>query len=50
VPKGVTVILDRALFHRKKKLAVIVERVGVSLLFLSTYCLILIALKIDGQT
>ncbi|MDR2699646.1 MAG: transposase [Nitrososphaerota archaeon] len=31
------VILDRASFHRKKKLAVIVERVGVFLLFLPVY-------------
>ena len=37
VPIGVTVILDNASFHRKKKLAVIAERVGVFLLFLSAY-------------
>jgi hypothetical protein len=33
VPKGVTVILDNASFHRKKKLAIIASCVGVSLLF-----------------
>ena len=37
VPKGVVVILDNASFHRKKKLATIVERAGVSLLFLPAY-------------
>jgi len=37
VPFGVRVILDNASFHRKKKLAVIVERAGVFLLFLSVY-------------
>jgi len=36
-PVGVTVILDNAYFHRKKKLAVIAERVGVFLLFLPSY-------------
>jgi transposase len=37
VPKGVTVILDRASFHRKKKLLLIAERAEVFLLFLSAY-------------
>jgi len=37
VPVGVTVILGNASFHRKKKLAVIAERVGVVLLFLPAY-------------
>jgi transposase len=37
VLRGVTIILDRASFHRKKKLAVIVERAGVFLLFLPAY-------------
>jgi transposase len=37
VPKGVTVILDNASFHRKKKLALIASCVGVSLLFLPAY-------------
>jgi transposase len=34
---GVTIILDNAPFYRKKKLAVIVERAGVGLLFLPAY-------------
>jgi len=37
VPRGVVVILDNASFHRKKKLSVIAERVGVFLLFLPAY-------------
>jgi len=37
VPVGVTVILDNASFHRKKKLSLIAERAGVSLLFLPVY-------------
>ncbi|MCL2288055.1 MAG: transposase [Candidatus Bathyarchaeota archaeon] len=37
VPRGVTIILDNASFHRKKKLSAIVERAGVSLLFLPAY-------------
>ncbi|MDR2700168.1 MAG: transposase [Nitrososphaerota archaeon] len=32
-----TIILDDASFHRRKKLSVIVERVGVFLLFLPAY-------------
>jgi transposase len=37
VAVGVTVILDNAGFHRKKKLAIIAERAGVFLLFLPAY-------------
>jgi len=37
VPRGVTVILDNASFHRKKKLSLIAERAGVDLLFLPAY-------------
>ncbi len=39
VPFGVTVILDRASFYRKKELSLIAERAGVFLLFLSVYSL-----------
>ena len=37
VPVGVSIILDNASFHRKKKLAVIAERADVALLFLPAY-------------
>jgi hypothetical protein len=35
--QGVTIILDNASFHRKKKLSLIAERACVSLLFLPAY-------------
>ncbi|MDR2699557.1 MAG: transposase [Nitrososphaerota archaeon] len=37
MPVCAAIILDNAIFHCKKKLVVIVERAGVSLLFLSAY-------------
>ncbi|MDR2700747.1 MAG: transposase [Nitrososphaerota archaeon] len=37
MPVCVTIILDNAIFHCKKKLSVIMERVGVFLLFLPAY-------------
>ena len=37
VPKGVTIIMDNASFHRKKKLGNLARRHGVKLLFLPPY-------------
>ncbi|MDR2699376.1 MAG: transposase [Nitrososphaerota archaeon] len=37
MPADVTIILDNASFHRKKKLSVIAERAVVSLLFLPAH-------------
>jgi transposase len=37
VPNGVTIIMDNASFHRKKKLRNLARRHGVKLLFLPTY-------------
>ena len=37
VPAGSTVMMDNASVHRKKKLQALVEGMGVSLLFLSSY-------------
>ncbi|MDR2855907.1 MAG: transposase [Methanomicrobiales archaeon] len=37
VPKGYTIIMDNASFHRKAKLRELVAKVGVEILFLPTY-------------
>jgi transposase len=37
IPKGVTIVMDNASFHRKKKLRNLARRHGVKLLFLPPY-------------
>jgi hypothetical protein len=48
VPRGVAVILDRASFYRKKRLAAIVERAGCLCCFYRLIRRILTVLRIGG--
>ena len=43
------IFLDRASFHRKKKLLLIAKRACVGLLFLSAYLSVLTELSVGGQ-